>query len=68
MSTSAKAFITVFYLPRGIFSEGCQITWESFRKTLLVEVLEAASKLEELAISQIKSEVLTEVAKVVEGA
>lgn len=36
--------------------------WEPFKKTLLVELLGATSKLEEHVVSQITSEVLSEIA------
>lgn len=56
-----RLFVTVSFLCWGYFL-GFRITREFFRKALLVELLDDASEIDGLPISQITPEVLAEVA------
>lgn len=66
--SSTKAFCNSVLSFEGYTFEGYQIAWKSFKKVLLTKLLEAASKLERLHVSQIMDEVLLEATEVVEEA
>lgn len=67
LSTSSKAFYNSFFSFGEDISDGCKITWAPFRRTLLVDLLGASSKLEWQAVSQITQKVLFEAVGVVEA-
>lgn len=47
---SFKAFYNSVLSFEGDIFKGCEITWKPFRKTLVVGLLETASKLEEQSV------------------